>query len=778
MDNFRKNKSKSRLTEWISNNQDVASLMCATIVALLYALVAYPTVSIQHGCPLQSSKRHRTTVCSEAMQCCNTTISHPLGQGDTQTAHKKVLLAHLIFSTLVLGFASFLATKGIIIVYVYGNKLDKLYETNIQKIEDELNRAVEIMSIDSEDKSFENKLQLLRSKEGGIKWIISKFISKQLCLNFNELSFRVGSKMYSKFSQKLYHEVEDSLLLTNSVNLYVWVKALIPRLDGHDIIPELSAIANEKAFETWWEDRKNNVPDFEERCTPDHIKAWKGVARNIKRKRLVILHQSDIENFGAYEPFYLFFKAICGIKDDDEDTRFTTCEDLARITTVSLGLDFYDYAIFDNKIALELEIGSDKEESKEHRVSLIDLSDKKSQELMQSINDIDEQWKQFYSIKSIEKCIVKTKQRYYKNLLLSIDDDSNDDNSNAAFHSYCYHAYGGDCWKNVTENRNYDLGKNDRNFLKDFLPRAEQLMVKFSHCSILHIGVGSGIEIETVVSNITRLGKREIGNYAIVDISRILLAKAREQLVSSLKRYNKEMNVDKIISTHCEDVAESNWSYDRPNRHPLVVILVANGYLFSQMSLLKNIYCLMEDGDYLLITTEINSSDNKIEKSSYRIEPVLNLLNISLNPLGINVPNDPKNEYYRFDFLPSKTTEYEKDFYEGYFSLQTWRHNNKEFDPADFSVIEEAEKLANLLNNRNEIKIFQSYKPSDRISIESYLEAISRDKDYVLEIVNSEEVFGEGGNSNNFTVNSYNQVGFVIQKKTRKDATTASETSD
>jgi hypothetical protein len=698
----------SKLSNWIIKNNNFTSFICAVFLALVFAIAQWSP----------------ETCLWDRLQ-------------------------YNIFPALLVAIASFLATQGVIIVLNYGIRYRELLETRIERIENKLNQALEIMTIDAEDNSFQNKLRLLREKEGGVKWIISKFIAKQLALKFSELSFRINGHTYSNFSKKLYYEVDGSLFLTNSFNPYEWTRGLISYPDYEKIVSTLVTQSKE-TFDEWWR-KEITDNDLEEKYTPEHIKAWKDIAKNnVNRKRLIVLHKSELENFFVYESFYFFFKKINDINDKDDSTRFTTYDYLKHIG-ISVEADKYDYAIFDKEIALEWQIYSDNYESdtfNKTKITLIDLKPSDSNNKAQSLKDfekiINDNWNRLDKIKQVEDKIIKSKQKYL---------DSMKNDSNATLHSYCYHAYGGDCWKNINATSEYDLGRREQHFLKDFLLDTIKQNKNVRSCNVLHIGVGSGIEIESIINSL-RQEEREIQHYTIVDISPNILERTQEKLVW-LKKYNKINNIN--FKNICEDVTTPGWSYERPDNNPLIIILVANGFLFSQESLLKNISVFMKKEDYLLVTVEINNTVNSINnlnkmKESYRIDSALKLFNNSLNPLGINTFKKSNIEadcrdYYEFDFnkkTPVENAFYKKDIFEGFFNLKAWKKNNKDWHPAEFKELDK-------------IKIFQSYKPSSLASVKSYLDII--DGGFLVTNLKSEDDFNEFKNSN------LNQIGLVIQKE-------------
>ncbi len=618
--------------------------------------------------------------------------------------------------------AAFLATEGILIVVEYSDKYKDLLETKVSKIESKISQAVEIMTIDSDDKTFENKLRLLRNKQGGIKWIISKFIARQLSVKFVELGFRINSPSYSDFSKQLYFEVDESLYLTNSFNPYEWVKALIDKHNFDEIVSEL-VTKNMSTFNSWWEKKIKEDACFCEKYTPEHIKAWKAIAKtNVVRRRLVVLHESELQNFFVYEPFYLFFKKINDISD--EDCRFTTYEQLKRNYS-DIEVDKYDYAIFDKEIALEWEIPFNEEidDSKiQSKMTLIDLvpseSNSKSNSLKKFANIISNNWDKFDTINKIERRITDEKNRFIKSVI---------DNSSLE-HSCCYHAYGGDCWENINKSSEYKLGNREQKFFETFLYEQLSFDEKMRSCNILHIGVGSGIEIEKIINGIKHR-EWEIQNYTIVDISPNILERTRKT-INRLKRNNKIDNIN--FNEICTDVLKFGWHYERINKNPLVIVLAANGYLLSHESLLNNISSFMKKEDYLLVTTEVNNTTNSDISEiteSYKAQSVLKLFNISLNLIGINTI---ESKYYDFSF--NKDNE---DVFEGHFLLGKWKEENKK-QLKDF--------------NMPKIKIFKSYKPKSKDNIKKYFERSH------LKIKNIDKIdFNK--------VAPYNEIGLIVEKE-------------
>jgi len=616
---------------------------------------------------------------------------------------------------------------------------------------------------------FEEKIQLLR-KIPSVEQIIAQFISEKLKNDFVELRFKTTTVAYSDFAKELLDKA-DEVLLANAFNPYKWLKALFTGADFEDVKHHLST---KKKFGLWIESERK-------RYTPAYIKQLIKIDEK-NRKRLIILN--NFENLFLYETYYLYFKDLN--ESTPNDTRFTTYDSLKNHHAINIDVKRYDYVMFNDKIALEWNFGGSGN---------LQLIADSSNPIVQALKTIKSRWLNsgndgFESIEEIENKINRSKRKYFKEIM-----DENPD-----VHSYCYHAYGADCWEKINKDTHeYYLGSNEFNFLTEiFLPRLSATVLggdNAGHCNVLHIGVGSGMEINSIITNVHRFKK--INKYAIVDISQGNIEKALERIAFDRIEHRMEPKIE-ILFGDPVNVTNADLGALKFNRYssmntgdneflsgrqlladncPLIIVLVANGYLFSQKSLLERLTFFMRHGDYLLVTTEVNNScgnndsdEFKEITKSYKAESVLKLFNISLNPLNIDVFENTRifaGDYFHFRFqeLNSMTNhaEYEKDIYEGYFNLVKWRENNGIFNLNDFDGIENMNSVLEFLNTRSELKIFQSYKPSGKKSIESYIRKFE-DLEILDIILNI-----EGTNSPNDNIfgpsNDYNQVGFVIKKE-------------
>jgi hypothetical protein len=226
------------------------------------------------------------------------------------------------------------------------------------------------VAIDSEDRSFESKLKLIKDKKDyNIKNIISRFVAKKLAQNFREINFNINGNKYSKFSTKLYNDVENSIILTNSFNPYDWAKKLIRHNDFDEITEILNTINSSENKDEEWKKYEHKLNRF----IPEHINSWNNLNSKITRKRLIVWHQTELDNLLSQEPFFLFFKNINNIDIEPNNNAFTTHEDLKSMN-INIDVEKYDYVIFDNKLALEWKIIKDNNQVDiPSEIKLIDL---------------------------------------------------------------------------------------------------------------------------------------------------------------------------------------------------------------------------------------------------------------------------------------------------------------------------------------------------------------------------------------------------------------------
>lgn len=642
------------------------------------------------------------------------------------------------------------------------NILMERFNNNALSIKNKLDNIKLIMTIHSDNNVFEDHLELARTKYGGVKWIISKFISKQLHQTFDTLSFKIKGTDYSEFSQNIYYEADKNILSTNSLDPYKWVNTLIEDQKINDIRDQLTTTKSYKSISD--QDKKSLILSL----TPKHIIAWNGIKENVIKKRLIVF---DPDNLFLGEPYFLLFNDLYGISKDND--RFITRSDFINLSASKLNRKYkdiaqqYDYTFFDHSVALKWKVPVDDYLKASNDLTLIDLNSDK--ELNNMLDEIENKWfnhKIFKTLDDVLNQIEDSKTKYINCRLGKSADQPN-------LHSCCYHVDGGDRWKAVNDSDEFDskLGGREQKYLNEvFGPQIGRQFDQKGNYNIIHIGVGSGVEIESIINNVSTR-TRKIYEYILVDISQNIIERTLEK-INQLRGDSKipaSINFHPIIMdvTSHDPVYNSKWTstlrYNK-NNFPFIIILVANGYLLSQKSLLTNIYHFMGAGDYLLVTTEINDKQDSAahEKiiATYFDKPVLELFSICLRPLDIATS---ERQYYDFKFPSLNDGEkgepycsYKQDILEGYFDLKLWRDKQREKYPNfTFESIKDNSINSYFMTTEDRLKIFQSYKPSSIESINDYLATIGNQ----WKIENEIDVI-EAFNKRS----PYNQVGIVIKK--------------
>jgi hypothetical protein len=250
----------------------------------------------------------------------------------------------------------------------------------ITLIEEKVNKSIGIFAVNSDDNIFEKQLEILKTKEKGLKWIVARFIAKQLAFHFDKLSFEINSQDYSRFSKKLYAEVAESLYLTNSVTPYKWFNNLFTS--------------------------NFDINSIEDKDIPAHITTWRHLDKT--KKRLIILSENEINDLYKYDIYFDKYNEIN--KATDDNTRYIAYEELQRrVPEIStFAINKFDYAIFDNEIALKWELPTKNDEKTcVHLIDLV-LGD---QQVKRLVNDVfNEEWNNFMKVTELKDKIKKQKE--------------------------------------------------------------------------------------------------------------------------------------------------------------------------------------------------------------------------------------------------------------------------------------------------------------------------------------------------------------------------------
>ncbi len=200
-------------------------------------------------------------------------------------------------------------------------------------IENRMSKVVEHTAFFTESGRLEGIIQLLKNMPGKKKWIVAKFISRQLSDSFlANFRIEIDTHSYSGFAESLYQECEEAIFLTSPFTPEEWFRQLIP---------------DEKVQRI-----QRGVRDAsKEYETPAHVRALSASPAVVKRRLVILpndkwLQMEDSTKVNLLKEFLKVNKEV--------DTRFITQEDLQD----KLGVDYagtFDYAIFDRRLFLQWE---------------------------------------------------------------------------------------------------------------------------------------------------------------------------------------------------------------------------------------------------------------------------------------------------------------------------------------------------------------------------------------------------------------------------------------
>ncbi|GHT35868.1 hypothetical protein FACS189427_06210 [Planctomycetales bacterium] len=660
-------------------------------------------------------------------------------------------LDNTLLQSILWAVCSTLLAEVTLIVVAHESRSKNIVEDQIQKIKEKLDKAIEIVTVGSDSGGFEDALRKLKAQDTSARWIMSKFIAKQLANNFTHLRISIDGDGYTQFSAELYGEVKKSLFLTSSFDPYEWAKTLWTK---NGLFDELDSLIKDGKAIT---DTDNSKLLKKLTDVAPHLTAWKNLnLASEDKKRIIVLHRNEWNNFFVYEPYFLVFEEISGIIKDDTHTKFLIFESYQDLLgNDGLDTDKRDYAVYDEKIILQWD--NPLKEKDKTALELLPLGNA-DEEPWRRINELKNKWDGAKSVKDLKKSIDQGKEKLQNSL-----------NTGFLNHSLCYYADGGNCWEDVNNDVNYKLGEEEQRFILPFVGKVwGEVLDKNCRYDILHIGIGCGTEIENIVRGIQKSRIHEdtgvnIDKYILADISQRVLSIMREKINEAKKdsplSVLQEKEGKKIIDIICEDVFSDEF-VDKvkekrgESSNPLIVVLIANGYLLSYTQILTNIAMILKAKDVLLVTTENGRTSTETIRASYTTEPVLKLFNVSLNLIKIDTID---NKYFNFDFsdLPEAAPKGpNEDVFVGEFDISTW-------------INDHSGSCSPLIANLGiPINFFRSYKPKTLKSITDYLDSCG------LELGKTpkpeEQIYGDtekGVELINLDVYSGRQIGLVIKKR-------------
>ena len=510
----------------------------------------------------------------------------------------------IIFFALGLVSTEYVLEKNSPIFKQFEKRLDNfeiLFKTRMDDIKRRLDKTIELSAFYTDGQELEtNAIGILRSKKGGVVWIAAKFISRQLTKSFSVLKFDINGNEYSEFSEDLYRECENFIYLTSPFTPAEWFRQLYSS-KAERIIKEI---------------QDSTDPEEVEILLPSHIQAL--VDSKATVKRIIIIPKGGLDSIMAQEKLLRKFLQMSG----KIDNRFIEKEELSAHYKFTEDIDYdfsmNDYAIFEKELLFKWErpFGDEKKSLK-----LIDLMSTAPIQGREHYKDIVENIFEYKNavfktcqdmLKEIDERKIKLKQQVIKTKELP--------------HKLAYFTTGASAWLAISSDPSYGLGKRELNILQQFILKA--FSQERTPWNIFHIGPGNGKEIPDVVNT---LSPELIRNYVLLDIS--------PELLNSAENIGRTKCPGVKFITEICDIIESNVG-EVKKKHSLkneknLFLLVANGAILSNPSVLSNIKKSMGKEDRLVITLSTNDDKNTIMEE-LRIDSVFNLLVEPLKILDIN----------------------------------------------------------------------------------------------------------------------------------------------
>ncbi len=241
----------------------------------------------------------------------------------TWTNNLKSLALNLVLSTIIFLLVT-LAVDYISLLNTFPRLLDR-------KFDKRLSMFMEYFALGTENRRFEEAIDLVRSTNGRIQWIIAKFVSKKLSKEFDTSAYieikDVNIVEYSQFISQIVSESEYSMKWTCPYSPAEWFKKLEP-----------------DEYNDW----KKQKRELEIDVYPQHLKAF--VQSCVPKQRLVNLTSEQYkallneENRWDFEQFVKFADASHRL-----EMRFVNTNSL----TETLMCKNSDYAVFDDGVVIE-----------------------------------------------------------------------------------------------------------------------------------------------------------------------------------------------------------------------------------------------------------------------------------------------------------------------------------------------------------------------------------------------------------------------------------------
>lgn len=191
-------------------------------------------------------------------------------------------------------------------------------------------------------------------------------------------------------------------------------------------------------------------------------------------------------------------------------------------------------------------------------------------------------------------------------------------------------------WDKIAKDFSYSLASRELTALKKSIASISKTL-SGKKINVIHLGVGNGVEIPFLVN---AFKTKNIATYSIVDVNKTMLdiseAKIKKQYPKlKVKRFCRDIETYGIKKI-CQETKRGGADIN-------LIVLTANGVLFSNDELVENIVRNMNNRDLFLLSLELyqKGKDEEIIKP-YLIPSVLDLLANGVKILGYKI----KYEYF------------------------------------------------------------------------------------------------------------------------------------
>lgn len=188
--------------------------------------------------------------------------------------------------------------------------------------------------------------------------------------------------------------------------------------------------------------------------------------------------------------------------------------------------------------------------------------------------------------------------------------------------------YTGEYWDKIAKDQKYKLEERELTALRNSIKKLAK-KIGSEKVNIIHLGPGNGMETPFILSAIK---PSNVSTYALVDVNSTML-KLSEKRINKVSKSIKVKKFLRDFETYgikdiCKKVKKNGAKIN-------IIVLIANGVLFSNDDLVKEIRNSLDKSDYFYLTLELyeNGKDEEIIKP-YLIPSVLNLLSNGLKIIG------------------------------------------------------------------------------------------------------------------------------------------------